>query len=200
MNSLFPWNEKLLVVTCVKTFSIFIRGSHVANFGHTACYRHSTLTAPETLPGAYWDSVLHRKARQNITDYGTQQTKRFNLFNVITGEEVSNTDPQLTVLHLNPINKRFCRRQIDPLHIYSIYDKKNLMYFPPVVPSAARVRFQNRGVGAQQKCCTPKSLNCWMPVTNLPTCYASIESWGLSGLNVIRITSVSAPERISWTI
>ena len=120
--------------------------------------------------------------------------------NVITGEEVSNTDPQLTVLHLNPMNKRFCRRQIDPLHIYSIYDKKNLMYFPPVVPSAARVRFQNRGVGAQQKCCTPKSLNCWMPVTNLPTCYASIESWGLSGLNAIRITSVSAPERISWTI
>ena len=44
--------------------------------------------------------------------------------NVITGEEVSNTDPQLTVLHLNPINKRFCRRQIDPLHIYSIYEKK----------------------------------------------------------------------------
>ena len=28
------------------------------------------MTAPETLPGAYWDSVLHQKARRNITDYG----------------------------------------------------------------------------------------------------------------------------------
>ena len=27
----------------------------------------------------------------------------------------------------------------------------------------------NRGVGAQQKCCAPTSLNCLMPVTNLPT-------------------------------
>ena len=44
-----------------KRVAIFIRGSH------TACYRHSTLTAPETLPGAYWDSALHGKARQNIT-------------------------------------------------------------------------------------------------------------------------------------
>ena len=38
-----------------------------------------------------------------------------------------------------------------------------------------------------------------MPVTNLPPCYASTESWGLSGLNGIRIPSVSAPDRISWT-
>ena len=51
-------------------------------------------------------------------------------------------------------------------------------------------------MGAQQKCCAPKSLNCWMPVTNLPTCYASTESWGLSGLNGDRIISFGAPERI----
>ena len=58
----------------------------------------------------------------------------------------------------------------------------------------------NRGVGAQQKCCSQISLNCLMPVTNLRTCYASTESWGLSVLNGVRIISVGAPERISWTI
>ena len=58
----------------------------------------------------------------------------------------------------------------------------------------------NRGVGVQQKCCAPKSLNCWMPVTNLPTCYASsTENWGLSQMNGVRMSSVGAPERITWT-
>ena len=31
-------------------------------------------------------------------------------------------------------------------------------------------------VGAQQKCCTPLHLDCWMPATNLPTCYAMAET------------------------
>ena len=58
----------------------------------------------------------------------------------------------------------------------------------------------NRGMGAQQKCCAPKPWNCWMPVTNLATCFASIKSWGLCELNGVRIISVGAPERISWKI
>ena len=63
-------------VPASKHISITIRGSHVANFGHTAWYRHSTLTAPETLHGAYWDSARRKGASKH---YDTQQTKRFNL-------------------------------------------------------------------------------------------------------------------------
>ena len=58
----------------------------------------------------------------------------------------------------------------------------------------------NRGVGVQQKCCAPKSLNCWMSLTNLHTCYTSLESWGLSELNGVCIISFGAPERKSWII
>ena len=71
------------------------------------------------------------------------------------------------------------------------------------VLSTARVRFQtglkSRG-GCATKNCTPKSLNCWMSATNLPMCYASAESWGLSELNDVRVISDGIPERISWTI
>ena len=52
----------------------------------------------------------------------------------------------------------------------------------------------NRGVNAQQKCCAPKLLNCWMTITNLPTCYTSIEGWGLPELNGVHIISAGAPD------
>ena len=91
-----------------KSFSMAAR--HVVNFDQTACYRHSNLTAPETLPGAYWDSVLHRKRRVKTLWHAANQ--EFQSVNVITGEEASNMDPQLTVHHLNPLNNCLYRRSI----------------------------------------------------------------------------------------
>ena len=72
------------------------------------------------------------------------------------------------------------------------------------VPNAVRVRYQTqlklRGRCAT-KCCSPKSLNCWVPATNLlPTCYTSAEDWGLSELNDVSIISFSVPERINSSI
>ena len=48
------------------------------------------------------------------------------LMSVVTGEKASNTDPQLTVHHLYPLNKRLHKRYIHPLLIYSIFDEKQI--------------------------------------------------------------------------
>ena len=68
-----------------------IRGSHIANFDHTACYRHSTLTTPE------------RCLVPTETAYGIERC-------VKTLQHTANQEVQLTVHHLNPLNKHLCRR------------------------------------------------------------------------------------------
>ena len=81
--------------------------TYVVNFGQSACYPHSTLAAPELLvpPETAYGikrcvKTLRHAANQEVQTY----------VNVITGEEASNTDPQPTVHHLNPLNKHLYRR------------------------------------------------------------------------------------------
>ena len=137
----FPEMKSCSLSLSSKRFSISIRGSHVANFGHTECYRHSTLTA------------LERCLVPTETVYGIEMW-------VKTLRHAANQEVQLTVHHLNPLNKRLCRRWIHPLHIYSIFDKKYPMYFPPVVKTgdhASRVyceRLRLRSVSAWSLLCT----------------------------------------------
>ena len=132
----FPVMKNYSLSLASKRFSISIYGSHVANFGHTACYRHSTLTAP--CRNVAWCLLRQRTASKGASKhYGTQQTKRFNL--LITGEEASNTDPQLTVHHL----KQTFVQAINPSIAYLLHIcQKNPIYFPPVVPRGFSVGFR----------------------------------------------------------
>ena len=136
MSSLFPWNEKLLVVTCIKT----------------CCYLypwepHSMLSAQhfDSPRNVAWCLLRQRPAWKGASKhYGKQHTKRFETGNVITGEEASNPDPQLTAHHLNPLNKRLYRHYIHPLRIYSICDEKKHCIFHSR-------RLATRRVGCQRK-------------------------------------------------
>ena len=65
--SLFPWNEKLLVVTCVKTFFYLYPWEPCSSLRPHRMLSTQHFDSPRTLPGAYWDSVRHRKVSQNIT-------------------------------------------------------------------------------------------------------------------------------------
>ena len=136
-----------------KRISISVHGSHVANFRHTACYRHSTSTAPETLPGAYWDSVRHRKRVKKLRHAANQGVQSVN---VITGEEASNTDPQLTVHHLNPLSK-VCAGGESIHCVLTPYLTKNDVFSTRRDHHASRVycrRLRMRSVSARGLLCT----------------------------------------------
>ena len=166
-------------VPASKHISITIRGSHVANFGHTACYRHSTLTAPETLPGAYWDSVRREGVSKHYDTQprpGHAANQEVQFVNVITGEEASNTDPQLTIHHLNPLNKR-CAGGKSIHCVFTPYlTKKNQCIFHPSWRLATtRVgycgRLRMRSVSAWD---TDSDLNCAFCIGPTPGLYINV--------------------------
>ena len=124
MISLFPWNEKLLVVTCTCVKTYFY---HYPWEPRSKLRPHSMLSTQhfDSPRNVAWCLLRQRTAERRVKTLRHAANQEVQFVNVISWEEASNTDPQLTVHHLNPLNKRLCRRQIHPLRIYSIFDKKN---------------------------------------------------------------------------
>ena len=139
--SLFPWNEKLLVVTCVKTFFYLYPWEPCSSLRPHRMLSTQHFDSPRTLPGAYWDSVRHRKVSQNITGGSKPRGSTYRPpFESLKQTFVQAINPSIAYL----------------LHIW----QKNPMYFPPVVKTrvhASRVycgRLRLRSVSAWSMLCT----------------------------------------------
>ena len=134
----------------MKSFSLSLASKRVSISILYPWEPHSMLSAQhfDSPRNLAWCLLRQRAASKGASKhYGSQHNKRFKL---LTGE-ASNSDPQLTVHHLNPLNKCLYRQYIHPLRIYSTCDKKNQCIFYPR-------RLASRRVG-----CTAE--NCGWPMT-----------------------------------